>query len=64
MSAPEHGRTRVTVHLDLTDDGLVPIHAADALLHLITALRSDGIDADATLHVPGQGTLTTSTHDR
>ena len=64
MSPPEPRLTRITVHLDLTDDGLAPLHAANALLHLITALRSDGIDADTTLHVPGQGTLTTNTHDR
>ena len=64
MSEHPDDRARVTVHLDLNDDGLVHIHAANALLHLITALQADSIDADATLHIPGRGTLTTSTRDQ
>ncbi len=54
---PGPGQRRVSLTLDLDDDGLVHIHAADALLHLIRWLEHDSIQADATLHIPGQGTL-------
>ncbi len=58
---PDGTRRRVTLTLDHDDDGLVDIHAADALLHLIQWFRHDGIPVDATLHLPGQGTLATTT---
>jgi len=54
---PRPDQRRVTLTLDLEDDGLVHIHAADALLHLIRWLEHDSIPADATLHIHGQGTL-------
>jgi len=54
---PGPDQRRVTLTLDLDDDGLVHVHAADALLHLISWLEHDNIRADATLHIHGQGIL-------
>ena len=61
MNPPDEHHRRVTLTLDLDDDGLAHIHAADALLHLIRWFEHDAIPVDATLHIPGQGTLSTST---
>lgn len=58
---PADGQRRVTLTLDLDDDGLTPIHAADALLHLIGWFQHDGIEVDATLHIPGKGNLAATT---
>lgn len=61
MTDRTDGTIRVTITLDLDDDGLAHIHAADALLHLIQWFQHDAITVDATLHIPSQGTLTTAT---
>ena len=65
MNAPSEAHRRVTLTLDLDDDGLANIHAADALLHLMSWFEHDGIHVDANLHIPGRGTLaaTTRQHD-
>ncbi len=64
MSAePADGQRRVTLTLDLDDDGLTHIHAAEALLDLIRSFEHDGIPVDATLHISGQGRLAATTRD-
>ncbi len=55
MNTPDEQHRRVTLTLDLQDDGLAHIHAADALLHLIGWFEHEGIHLDANLHIPSRG---------
>ncbi len=61
MNAPAEEHRRVTLTLDLDDDGLAHIHAADALLQLIGWFEHEGIHLDANLHIPGRGNLAATT---
>lgn len=61
MNPPDEHHRRVTLTLDLHDDGLAHIHAADALLHLIGWFEHEGIHLDANLHIPGRGHLAATT---
>lgn len=50
-------RRRFTLTLDLDHDN-ANVHAADALLHLIQWFDKHAIAVEATLYIPGNGTLT------
>ncbi len=61
MNLPDEHHRRVTLTLDLDDDGLAHIHAANALLHLMRWFEHDAIRVNANLHIPGRGDLAATT---
>ena len=54
-------RRRLTLALTLDDDNNADDNAAEALLHLIRWFDAHAIPVDATLHIPGSGTLSATT---